>query len=146
MKKPCFICERIKLINKNKNPHFVKELETGYVVLGDNQFYKGLTFFLSKIHRKELHNVNKKFRDNFLSEMADVAKAVFNAFKPRKLNIELLGNKDSHLHWWLIPRHFNDPNPSMPIWVMDKSVIFSENTRATEEELEKLKQLLKKEL
>jgi len=146
MKSPCFICDRIELIKNNKNPYFVKELETGYVVLGDNQFYKGLTFFLSKIHKNELHDVDKKFRNTFLSEMANVAEAVCKAFKPRKLNYELLGNKDNHLHWWLIPRHFDDPNPGMPIWVMDKSVIFGEDTKVTGEELEKLKQFLKKEL
>ena len=33
----CFICDRIKMIQEGKNPYFVKELETGYVVIGDNQ-------------------------------------------------------------------------------------------------------------
>ena len=33
----CFICDRIKMIKENNNPYFVKELETGYVVIGDHQ-------------------------------------------------------------------------------------------------------------
>lgn len=37
----CLICERIELIKQGKNPHFVKELETGYVVIGDGQYLKG---------------------------------------------------------------------------------------------------------
>ncbi|MCD7883089.1 MAG: GNAT family N-acetyltransferase [Lachnospiraceae bacterium] len=30
----CLICDRIQMIKEGKNPYFVKELETGYVVLG----------------------------------------------------------------------------------------------------------------
>lgn len=146
MKDKCFICERIQLIKDNKNPYFIKELSTGYVVLGDNQFYKGLTLFLSKVHKSELHELDKKFRDTFLAEMADVAEAVFRAFTPRKINYELLGNKDNHLHWWIIPRHLGDPNPNLPIWVMDKNVIFAEKTKVSGEKLENLKQQLSNEL
>ncbi len=31
----CLICDRIKSIKEGANPYFVKELETGYVVIGD---------------------------------------------------------------------------------------------------------------
>ena len=43
--KMCLICERIEMIKNNENQYFVKELETGYVVLGDNQHFKGYTIF-----------------------------------------------------------------------------------------------------
>ena len=33
----CLICERIREITENKNPYFVKEMTTGYVVIGDHQ-------------------------------------------------------------------------------------------------------------
>lgn len=42
----CFICERIGMIQKGTNPYFVKELETGYVVIGDHQHFKGYTCFI----------------------------------------------------------------------------------------------------
>ncbi len=48
--------------------------------------------------------------------MAFVAEAVFRAFEPRKLNYELLGNSVTHLHWHLVPRYADDPNPQWPIW------------------------------
>ena len=38
----CLICDRIELIRKGKNPWFVKELETGYVVIGDYQRFPAL--------------------------------------------------------------------------------------------------------
>lgn len=37
----CLICDRIEMIKNGENPCFVKELETGYVVIGDNQHFYG---------------------------------------------------------------------------------------------------------
>jgi diadenosine tetraphosphate (Ap4A) HIT family hydrolase len=48
--------------------------------------------------------------------MAAVAHAVYVAFQPRKMNYEALGNSVPHLHWWLTPRHNDDPRPIGPIW------------------------------
>ena len=36
----CFICDRIEMIKNGENPYFVKELSTGYVVLGDNPYFE----------------------------------------------------------------------------------------------------------
>ena len=47
-RKMCGICERIQMIKNGSNPYFVKELETGYVVIGDFQHFKGYTLFLNK--------------------------------------------------------------------------------------------------
>ena len=41
----CLICERISMIKQGTNPYFIKELETGYVVLGDHHFLKAIHFF-----------------------------------------------------------------------------------------------------
>lgn len=46
----CLICDRIQMIKEGKNPYFVCELETGYVVLGDYQRFRGYTLFLCKEH------------------------------------------------------------------------------------------------
>lgn len=46
----CIVCERIEMIKNGANPYFVKELETGYVVIGDNQHFYGYTLFLYKEH------------------------------------------------------------------------------------------------
>ena len=50
----CLICDRINMIKEGTNPYFVKELETGYVVIGDNQHFKGYSIFLCKEHKTEL--------------------------------------------------------------------------------------------
>ena len=85
----CFICDRIEMIKQSANPCFVKELETGYVVLGDHQYFKGYTLFLCKVHETELYNLEDKFKMKYLEEMSLVAKAVAKAFGAEKMNYEL---------------------------------------------------------
>jgi len=78
--------------------------------------------------------------------MALVAEAIFNVFKPYKLNYELLGNTDRHLHWHIIPRYKTDPKLNAPIWIIDKSIRYAESTRPSGEELKKLIGQLNQEL
>ena len=56
----CLIFDRIQMIKENTNPWFVKELETGYVVIGDYQHFKGYTLFLCKEHKTELYQLDQR--------------------------------------------------------------------------------------
>lgn len=117
----CLICERINCIKKGCNPYFVKELETGYVVIGDSQYFKGYTLFLAKEHVTELHQMNVATKLKFLEEMSLVQEAVARAFQAEKMNVELLGNGDAHVHWHLFPRRAGDMrghglNERGPVW------------------------------
>lgn len=129
-------------ILKNENPYFVAELETGYVVIADRQLFRGYTLFLCKQHKKELFKLKTNYKLKFLEEMSVVSEAVFKAFKPKKLNCELLGNTDSHLHWHIIPRYYRDPKPLTAIWSIHSSIRNSSKYKPTAEELKKLKSKL----
>lgn len=142
----CFICERINMIKNGTNPYFVKELETGYVVIGDHQYFKGYTLFLCKQHETELHFLEESFRTKFLSEMADVAKAVYNAFDAEKMNYECLGNGETHLHWHLFPRKSGDMQIKGPVWWILKEKMYDDKNRPTSEELKEMKEKLLREL
>ncbi len=76
----CMICDRIEMIKNGTNPYFVKELDTGYVVLGDHQHFKGYTLFLCKTHETELFHLDRNAKCRFLEEMSLVAEAVSRAF------------------------------------------------------------------
>ena len=128
MSSGCEICQRIARFTSD-NPYLIAELDTGYAVLGDNQHYRGYTIFLAKQCAPELHHLAPDIRVRFLSEMADVAEAVFRAFEPRKLNYELLGNSVAHLHWHIFPRYDSDPNPRWPVWNNDE---FLQSPRRTD--------------
>jgi diadenosine tetraphosphate (Ap4A) HIT family hydrolase len=112
----CGICRRIAQIAEGRHERFVAELPSGYAVLLDNQAHRGITLFLSKVCARELHELVPAFRTAFLEDMATVAHAVERAFGAAKMNYELLGNSEPHLHWWLVPRYANEPNPKFPIW------------------------------
>ncbi len=143
----CGVCDRIQLTLDGKNPYFVKELETGYVVIGDHQRFRGYTLFLCKEHATELHFLKKDFKARFLNEMSLVAEAVYNAFKPEKLNYELLGIGDNmHMHWHFFPRNQGDtPNPG-PVWKLSKEEMYDDTYRPSIAELSDLKDALNREL
>lgn len=143
----CLVCDRIEMIKKGTNPYFVKELETGYVVLGDNQHFKGYTLFLAKEHKIELFDLDEQTKMKYLEEMSIVAQAVSRAFHAEKMNYELLGNGDIHLHWHLFPRVTGDleeygNNGKGPVWWYPREKMYSDENRPTQEELQNMKELL----
>ena len=147
----CFVCERIQMIKENTNPWFVRELETGYVVLGDHQHFKGYTLFLCKNHEVELYHLDRATKVKFLEEMSVVAEAVANAFGAEKMNYELLGNGDTHLHWHLFPRVSGDienygNNGKGPVWWYPREKMYDPGNCPSAEELNEMKAKLAREL
>lgn len=138
----CLICDRIKLIQENKNPYFVRELSTGYVVLGDSQYFEGYTLFLEKHHVTELHQLAPDEKLAFLEEMSLVQEACAKAFHADKMNIELLGNGDAHVHWHLFPRHNGDTAQPGPIWWTPMDVMFGDDVIKDMPRLNRLKAAL----
>ena len=147
----CLTCDRIIMIEDNANPWFVRELETGYVVIGDNQHFKGYTLFLCKEHKTELFHLEPAMKMKYLEEMSVVAEAVSNAFGAEKMNYELLGNGDTHLHWHLFPRVCGDlenygSNGRGPVWWYPKEKMYCADNCPSGEELMTLKTKLAQEL
>ena len=145
----CFVCDRIEAIRSVKNPFFVKELQTGYVVIGDYQHFKGYTLFLYKQHKTELFHLGDEELALFLKEMTYGAKAVGKAFGAQKMNYELLGNgsSGSHMHWHLFPRRDGDlgeygNNGRGPVWWYPREKLYSESDRPTEKELAEMRNAL----
>ena len=149
----CLICERIEMIRNNENPYFVKELTSGYVVIGDHQHFYGYTLFLYKHHEMhtELFHIEPSERVIFLQEMTMVAEAVSKAFGAEKINYELLGNGDAHLHWHIFPRRNGDIESygnrgNGPVWWYPMDKMYSDSNCPTDNELEDMKQKLLVEL
>ena len=147
----CVVCDRIRLIREGTNPYFVKELETGYVVLGDHQHFKGYTLFLYKEHAVELFDLDPAVKALYMEEMTMVAEAVYRAFGAEKMNYECLGNGDAHLHWHLFPRNPGDiedfgNNGKGPVWCYPVEKMYSHDNRPGSLELAEMKKRLNDEL
>ena len=140
----CKMCERQK--NIKEDPYFIMELETGYVILGWFQRFKGYTVFNCKEHGPELHDLEPGFRAKHLQEMTLVAQAVYNVFKPDKMNYELLGNGCPHIHWHLYPRRKGDTPIVSSVYQLPNSELFDETTRPSEEARNALKEKIRSEI
>ena len=65
-------------------------------------------------------------------------------YDAEKMNYELLGNGDSHLHWHLFPRVSGDlenygNKGKGPVWWLPKEIMWSEDNKPSPDELEDMK-------
>ncbi len=137
------------MIKNGTNPYFVRELNTGYVVIGDHQHFRGYTLFLYKRHgATELFHLERAEQAAFLREMSLVAEAVWQAFGAEKINYELLGMGDAHLHWHIFPRRAGDIEDYGhrgigPVWCYPLERMYGDDNRPTKIELSDMKKRLR---
>ena len=117
-------------------------------MIGDGQYFKGYTLFLAKKHVTELHQMEPEEKLKFLEEMSIVQEAVAKAFHAEKMNIEILGNGDAHVHWHLFPRKSGDMkdyghNGRGPVWWVPWDEMSSKEYQPKGEALEQLVTQLK---
>ena len=120
----CKFCRRLAQFREwreGPNPEvpgglLVADLPTSVAVLSADQYYRGYTIVVAKTHATELFELADEEGAAFVDDMRRVARAVAEAFAPRKMNYELLGNTVPHLHWHVVPRYAWDENPKRPIW------------------------------
>ena len=141
----CFTCKRIEMIKENKFPFFVKELETGYVVLGDHQYFNGYTLFVYKNHATSLSDLTKEEQMKYLSELLIVQDSVKSVFNCDGVDLELLANSE-HLVWQIFPREDSDVPNNAPVWTLHKSIMFNTYNMLTNERAKDMIENLKKEI
>lgn len=128
-KSKCVLCEEVDPKFRRKHPRWIADLEVSTAFLAGNQVCKGkVVLIYNKDHKTELFQLEKEDRIAFLEDLNRVAKAVYDAYQPHKMNYELLGNVVPHLHWHIIPRQTSDPMElHWPIWGKDyKEIKLSE--------------------
>ena len=99
----------------------------------------------------ELFHLDEQEKMMFLKEMSLVAEAVAKAFGAQKMNYELLGMGDAHLHWHLYPRRDGDigncgNNGRGPVWWYPMEKMYSDGNRPSQQQLTDMKQKLLSEL
>jgi diadenosine tetraphosphate (Ap4A) HIT family hydrolase len=113
----CAACTRIALISADRNPDFVVELSESYVTLADEQAYRGYCILLVKEHAEHLADLAWDRQLRLWEDVARVAAVLRRELAPRRINYACLGNLLTHVHWHVIPRYADDPEPQHPIWV-----------------------------
>jgi diadenosine tetraphosphate (Ap4A) HIT family hydrolase len=131
-KPACGICATIDRIKAGAFPDSIAELKSCYVILGDQQFYRGYCVLFAKLHATELYLMPADAARLLFDEMRLVAEAIAAVVKPWKMNYECLGNSEPHVHWHLLPRYETDEMRHGPVWLRPESerkVTLDENDR-----------------
>jgi diadenosine tetraphosphate (Ap4A) HIT family hydrolase len=130
----CPACDRLARIARGADPEFVATLSECQVVLADEQLYRGYCILFLRDHAEHLADLSPERQQRVWDDVARVADAVRRAVGPVRLNYACLGNLLTHVHWHVIPRHADDPEPQHPIWVRslgERRVSLPEDERRT---------------
>ncbi len=117
MTSPCPFCEKLARLADLPADELVWQFPHSVVLLGPWQYYHGYCLLVARTHATELTHLPDAERHAYFDELCRLARAVEAAFRPRKLNYELLGNQVPHLHWHLFPRSADDPQHMQPVWL-----------------------------
>ena len=102
---PCFYCSKDNQLDSRMI--FICELSGSDLYLNLNQSHLGRVIIASKIHVKEVFELSKGERDNFMDDIALASKVIHSLFCPDKLNYAIFGDIVSHLHMHLVPKYEN---------------------------------------
>ena len=86
------------------------------ILLINNQNYPGYCRVDLIDHIKEMSNLNKKSQNKLMKTIFLIEKIIKVYINPDKINLASLGNITPHLHWHIIPRHFEDNHFPNSIW------------------------------
>lgn len=116
----CPLCLRTSHI---ADPSLIASLSETYALLADNQGCRGWCVLILKSHAEQLADLDPDRQLRIFRDVAAVASAIRAASPdsgkgggPPRINYECLGNVVPHIHWHLIPRHADDPDPTKPVW------------------------------
>jgi diadenosine tetraphosphate (Ap4A) HIT family hydrolase len=113
----CPFCSKLAALDQLPDHEVVWRFPHSVALLGPWQFYRGYCVLVSRQHATELSGLEDGPRRAYLDEMCLMARAIESAYRPAKLNYELLGNQVGHLHWHLFPRYAGDPEARKPVWL-----------------------------
>ncbi|MFE9663250.1 HIT family protein [Streptomyces sp. NPDC005955] len=116
--------DRVGAALRGENPTVLRRLDGGFAVIGDVQFLPGYCVLLTEVPGAErLSDLPRPARLAFLSAMDQLGEAVERACRSldpgfRRVNLEILGNKDPFLHAHVWPRYAWEPEEhvTVPVW------------------------------
>jgi diadenosine tetraphosphate (Ap4A) HIT family hydrolase len=83
----------------------VAEQEITNLYVTFDQGYKGRCILALKIHKTEFFQLDKAEQAAFCRDLEKATKALWDAFKPDKLNYMVCGDLYPHFHMHLVPKY-----------------------------------------
>jgi len=135
-------CNDCAHLASGENPHGYKiaDLEVSRLDLFKSQFVPGCCILYLYRHVVEPYQLSVEERTLYFEDLMRSAQAIAEAFKPDKMNYQILGNASPHLHCFLQPRFYGDSEPGWPIDPYKEQVIlrpeeYQERVRAIQRTL-----------
>lgn len=101
----------------NEHWDFIAKLSASSFYLSTNQTYRGYSLVVFDTrHVVRIDQLTSMEWSAFAADMRIAHDALVRVVKPDHMNVELLGNVVSHLHWHLVPRTKDDGRWGAPIW------------------------------
>jgi diadenosine tetraphosphate (Ap4A) HIT family hydrolase len=83
----------------------VADLEVSTLYVTKDQAYRGRCILALKEHKTEVFQLSAGEVEAFGRDMAKASKAIYDAFKPDKINYAAFGDVYPHLHFHLAPKY-----------------------------------------
>src|SRR6266446_5449440 len=90
---------RVRALHRGRGAGARQDLPASIAILAPDQYYRGYTLVVSKTHATELYHLDEHESTQYFRDMLRVAAAVAAAFRPRKMNYEVLEIGRAHVHW-----------------------------------------------
>lgn len=139
----CPLCQTLAQIRAGAFARHVCSLEHCEVILHDNQVCAGWCVLIYREHAEHAAELAPDVERAVFAEAARVGRAVREVFPqsgaridgrvaPPRINYANLGNVVGHIHWHVVPRHGDDPDPRAVPWNLATAT-------ATDEAIESLR-------
>ena len=95
----------------------IAKLEVSDLCFVSDHRFPGRCVVVLHQHATELFDLSPSVRHAFADDVSTAALAIMLAVNAFKMNYEILGNADPHVHCHLIPRQSDEPKPKAPAWL-----------------------------
>jgi diadenosine tetraphosphate (Ap4A) HIT family hydrolase len=103
---------------RNEYWDFVAALSVSSLYLSANQTYRGYSLLVfDPRHVVRLDQLTAEEWRDYSADLRIAHDTLVDVVRPDHMNVELLGNVISHLHWHLVPRRRDDARWGGPIWM-----------------------------
>lgn len=103
------IHRRVAAARAGDNPYVVRQVPSGWIVMGDVQVLTGYALLLPDPVVPHLNALTGEARAQFLGDMALAGDALLEVTGALRINYSMLGNLEPALHAHLHPRYADEP-------------------------------------
>jgi diadenosine tetraphosphate (Ap4A) HIT family hydrolase len=112
----CALCKWVDGGTVRAASRFVGSLSASHLFIYPDQSYAGRMALVMSRHEESLDSLSREEHGLFCDDLRVAVQVMRLLFPHDRINLALLGNREPHLHWHLIPRRPGDHNDGEAPW------------------------------